>query len=380
MLIGTCTSSSTSEQAIVSASEHKISHNSEPDTSSLLTLESEHSTKKGEDIDEDHDDHSITIDLTAATSKDSKDREDTGDDNGDSIDEDNDQLITTNSIENEIQSRLCNDNQYAKSLSLPESDYEVLMDTWIEQRYQHYKDMMKMPDIHDHNWNRFNAFEVMGSCQTKCIGGRCGDDTSKIACGIDEGTMEAPCVIYSLGGNNQWEFELELLDITPCEIHTFDCTGPLSRFKKPDNDRLHFHHVCIGTENLDAPEHPGEGTLPIQGEFWTLEKAQQTLQHSRVDLLKLDIEGFEWPLFESWPTLQEEEALATVLPMQILVEIHYQTQFAELRETSLFEKLANDMIHLETRFLQMGYVVVNRDDNVLCKHCTELTLVRIRCS
>jgi hypothetical protein len=67
-------------------------------------------------------------------------------------------------------------------------------------------------------------------------------------------------------------------------------------------------------------------------------------------------------------------------PMQLLVEIPYQTQFAELRGPGVGArsdfKFAVDMVNLQARFLRMGYVVVERDDN---KHCTELTLVRNRC-
>lgn len=285
---------------------------------------------------------------------------------------------------NNEETRLCRDNQYEKSLSHPILDYVNLIDPWVEQKSQHLERLMNITDIHQHNWKRFGAFQVMGSCETNCIGGPCGDDKSKVACGIQKDSLEAPCVIYSMGGNNQWQFELDLLDVTPCEIHTFDCTGPISRFEKPDNDRLHFHHVCIGAQNMDAPDLTPEqkrrkGPKEVQGEFWTLEKAQQILQHSKIDLLKLDVEGWEWPLFESWPTLQDDKSSTTVLPMQILVEIHYQT-FGDHNKASHFPRLAADMIDLQTRFLNMGYVVVNRDDNRRCKHCTELTLVRVRCS
>jgi hypothetical protein len=49
-------------------------------------------------------------------------------------------------------------------------------------------------------------------------------------------------------------------------------------------------------------------------------------------------------------------------------------------------KFSNDMINLQSHFLQMGFdflqmgfAVVIRDDNKCCRHCTELTLIRIKC-
>jgi hypothetical protein len=222
----------------------------------------------------------------------------------------------------------------------------------------------------------------MGSCAQSCVGGACGGDKSKVTCGVSEGQMESPCVVYSIGGNNQWGFEVDVLAKTPCEVHTFDCTGPIGRFQKPDHERLHFHHVCLGTKNVPAPDPStvGRGTADVHGEFWTMEKMQKTLNHTHIDLFKADIEGYEWPMFEAWPILTEMQSRTVTLPMQVLVEVHYQTQMKELHWNKRKDyKFSTDMINLQTRLLKMGYAVVVRDDNTHCQHCTELTLVRIRC-
>ena len=58
------------------------------------------------------------------------------------------------------------------------------------------------------------------------------------------------------------------------------------------------------------------------GESWTLLQMQRRLGHSRVDILKLDVEGYEHYLFESWPDLNNlQESEQYVVPMQILVEV-----------------------------------------------------------
>ena len=100
------------------------------------------------------------------------------------------------------------------------------------------------PASRQHTHRRFDAFAVMGKgCEQQCIGGSCRQYTSKITCGVTQENMVAPCVVYSIGGNNQWQFEQGILDHTPCDVHTFDCTGPITRFdKKPDT-------VCTQTNN-----------------------------------------------------------------------------------------------------------------------------------
>ena len=59
------------------------------------------------------------------------------------------------------------------------------------------------------------------------------------------------------------------------------------------------------------------------GEMWTLLEMQQRLGHKRIDMLKLDIEGYEWPLFHSWPEIvtDKDRSASMLLPMQIMVEV-----------------------------------------------------------
>jgi hypothetical protein len=285
--------------------------------------------------------------------------------------------------------RVCSQSMYAAGIASSLEDVAKQMDTWLGNLDQHLtaasgKDMT----LHDHA--RFFPFNVMAPCQNKsCVGGPCRTDTSKIVCGLERLKQETKmtstkCIVYSIGGNNLWEFETDILQNTSCDVHTFDCTGSKSRFQKPSSDRLHFHHVCLGTTHERAlPEKECRGSNSKCGETWTLLEMQQKLKHTRIDLLKVDIEGFEWPLFESWPELTDPGADKLVLPMQIAVEIHYQTQFSVLRAPSVTQdmdfRLARDVVQLQAHLLRMGYVVVERDDNMACPHCTELTLIRYQC-
>lgn len=266
--------------------------------------------------------------------------------------------------------RLCEQNPFAKSFNMSLETYGEALDTWIKNKVEIEKALVEKGRDHSHTHMRFEAFEVMGACnEVDCIGGACGRDVSKTACGVKD-TLEEPCVVYSIGGNNQWEFELDVLAKTPCEVHTFDCTGNITRFQVPENPRLHFHHICLGTENKENDT----------GEFWTLNKMTDTLNHKQIDLLKVDIEGYEFPLFQSWPNREHKTYERTVLPMQVLVEVHYQTQMPELSNWHRGDwKYVTDMVNLQEHLLKMGYATIFRDDNRFCPHCSELTLVRVRC-
>jgi hypothetical protein len=66
-------------------------------------------------------------------------------------------------------------------------------------------------------------------------------------------------------------FEQAMLDSTPCEVHTFDCTYNGSSIHP---GRHHYHKWCLG-----------DGT----GQYRTWANITQSLGHQQVDLLKMDI-------------------------------------------------------------------------------------------
>eukprot|EP00541_Cyclophora_tenuis_P016131 CAMPEP_0116565992 /NCGR_PEP_ID=MMETSP0397-20121206/14199_1 /TAXON_ID=216820 /ORGANISM="Cyclophora tenuis, Strain ECT3854" /LENGTH=167 /DNA_ID=CAMNT_0004092813 /DNA_START=115 /DNA_END=618 /DNA_ORIENTATION=- len=153
----------------------------------------------------------------------------------------------------------------------------------------------------------------------------------------------------------------------------------------------------------------------------SLADIQQRLKHTHVELIKMDIEGYEIPLMHSWWRYGEGQGdddddnnnndimhiankdskhiarKPMSYPVQLLMELHYCTYstFAksiqnEYMKTNLpasdqscpasggdVIQTATDLVTLQSMLLDMGYIVVSRDDNSFCPHCTELVLVRI---
>jgi hypothetical protein len=273
----------------------------------------------------------------------------------------------------------CTTNPYEESI---QETFDVVMETaqdWLDHQSAYYE-IAGRTTYERMGHARFFPFEVMATCKDmQCIGGACSEDRSKYACGISQlGGGGEECVVYSIGGNNAWQYEEDLLKRTNCQIHTFDCTGPKSRFVLPPdgNNRLHFHHICLGANQMKGigNDNPSCGGKKLCGDTWTLGQIQRHLGHDKIDLLKLDIEGWEWTIFDI-------ESTNATMPMQVLVEVHY-TQGKKGTRGVIHDRTmssAKDLVRLQSRLLKMGLVTVHRDDNKSCPWCSELTLLRVAC-
>eukprot|EP00197_Chlamydomonas_leiostraca_P013162 CAMPEP_0202873366 /NCGR_PEP_ID=MMETSP1391-20130828/23140_1 /ASSEMBLY_ACC=CAM_ASM_000867 /TAXON_ID=1034604 /ORGANISM="Chlamydomonas leiostraca, Strain SAG 11-49" /LENGTH=267 /DNA_ID=CAMNT_0049554577 /DNA_START=133 /DNA_END=936 /DNA_ORIENTATION=- len=182
------------------------------------------------------------------------------------------------------------------------------------------------------------------------------------------GGLQAPCTVYSLGSHEDTSFEAAILARTPCHVVTFDCGYDV----KPLGARHRYLRKCIG-DAARAAQDPA---------FLTLEQAARQLGHTRVDLMKVDIEGFE---FDVLGALGERDAL---LPGQLAVELHYYNVYVGTPSAENAADFSNllwpyHMVSLQELSLfvghlaNLGYAIVHREDNPGCDHCTELTLVRV---
>ena len=217
--------------------------------------------------------------------------------------------------------RICTQNPYRQALYENLETVAARADEWLSNTATQLQQAAQ-PSMQKHTHDRFFPFDPMATSLSKsCLGGNCRSDRSKIAFGIDQ-LKQKGCIVYSIGSNNFFEFEQDTLKNTPCEVHTFDCTGRKDRFRNiPDHERMHFHHVCLGDKFEIGPARCKGGENKC-GDTWTLLEIQRNLKHTQIDLFKMDIEGFEWDLFHSWPELEDQaNSEQLLLPMQLLVEV-----------------------------------------------------------
>lgn len=107
-------------------------------------------------------------------------------------------------------------------------------------------------------------------------------DGGKWTCNLP--SLQPGCVIYSVGSDYNVQWEIDILNVTPCEVFTFDCTVLPSddRYKVYDNlpPRLHFHRYCLGEAGPNTNDE-------MRPRFRTLASITQEFGHSNIALLKM---------------------------------------------------------------------------------------------
>ena len=159
---------------------------------------------------------------------------------------------------------------------------------------------------------------------------------NKILCGLEQLHEDDECIIYSLGSNNEFDFEQKLSNTTSCKIFIFDCTSspPKTRIK-----RVRFEQTCMGRQlkpedsnrnlqlRLFPYPRPPEGwksatAIPLirSVKLESYHTIMKRLNQTRVDVLKLDIEGAEYGVFVD---LLQWETMRGSLPHQLSFETHW---------------------------------------------------------
>ncbi len=138
-------------------------------------------------------------------------------------------------------------------------------------------------------------------------------------------------IIYSFGIGEDISFDSEIIDRTGAEVYGFDPTPKsINWVNKNKIKGFNFYDYGIGTKDgedkLFLPKNPNHvsGSVfrvsNVSGEYIkiklkTLQSIMNELGHSKIDVLKLDIEGLEYDVLKN--ILREDIQIG-----QILVEFH----------------------------------------------------------
>jgi len=263
----------------------------------------------------------------------------------------------------------------------------------------------------DHS--RFDALGPVLQCPPAIFTSFGQGDGEKRICGLphDASAQQAigapgspQCVVISIGSKNWWDFERAVSAAMPhCVIHTLDCTVKL-RVPPALRNKVHPHQICLGEKTetvkprglrfmtwgdfvahiqLKAP--PVALKMDIEGAY--LQCIKRTSRRLRSDVLLVKFisnetdhrragltycrAGYEWGVL---PALALEQR--TMLPLSISFEFHYQTQmklhwFGRYRSPYEIAAFADFM------YTRGGYSLVDRHDNQMCRHCSEIILARV---
>ncbi|HEY1358237.1 MAG TPA: FkbM family methyltransferase [Thermoleophilaceae bacterium] len=180
---------------------------------------------------------------------------------------------------------------------------------------------------------------------------------------IVDGLLDSESVCYCGGVGEDISFDLELIERYGCEVYAFDPTPTGVQHVEavaPDPERFHFLPVGLwssDTTRTFAPLSPGadnwsttraaDGTA-VSAPCRSLSSLMHEHGHTRIDLLKLDVEGAEYDVLDAM--------LADDLEVRILcVEFHKDPSIDPM--SSMTRRLAAagyDAFHVDG--FDVGYV------------------------
>jgi hypothetical protein len=242
-----------------------------------------------------------------------------------------------------IQGRPWHRSQIVTEGEMTEAEYEAYMNFVYRVRNEDALGQKYCDTHNEHSF--FNIFKISARCPEPILQHPShGRDGSKMACNLK--ALKAPCVIYSFGSEGNFMFENDVAQFG-CEIHTFDC------FYKPTPGavprHVNFYPYCV-----DGHDH---------GNYYTIPSLMKMLNHTRVDYLKIDVEGAE---HESLPKLKDIPY--DQRPAQIAVEIHaWNDKPNSSRSLPKLKRALDLLISLH----EMGYRLISREDNLPATCCSE---------
>lgn len=178
-------------------------------------------------------------------------------------------------------------------------------------------------------------------------------------------------LVYAAGIADESDFETDIGNLG-FEVHAFDCTindSAASVRSKP----FKFHQWCLGSPAFFEGNYYTQGKA-MNYEFKWLNQSVRELSHSArdLDLLKFDIEGFEWRLFE------HDLLLSDIKPTQLSFELHTEHANASYVPPSVVQgKGYVEVNELFLKLYNLGYRVISKELNNWDPHCAEFVLLNV---
>ena len=154
---------------------------------------------------------------------------------------------------------------------------------------------------------------------------------------VVDGLLNPYSIVYSFGVGEDITFDLSLIEAFGVNVYTFDPTPLSIEFLNRQRLPKKFHFKGIGISNKDekvkfflsSDSRDISGSIYSSGQKkdWIevqmkkLSTIMKENSHSKIDLLKMDVEGSEYDVLENM--LNEK-----IFPKQILVEFHH--RFAQI--------------------------------------------------
>jgi hypothetical protein len=177
------------------------------------------------------------------------------------------------------------------------------------------EDVETFPD-HDKPYTIWNFFPAAFNCPYEVRHFGTLADGGKWVCGLSKLEKEKECIVYSFGISGDSTFEADILRNTRyCKIWGYDFSvgGFTDDIPRSERSRTDFHAY-----GLAGKDRPASGSDPA---MFSLKSLMNINGHDHIDLLKIDIEGWEFETLEE--LVKPYIASGKPLPFaQLQLEIH----------------------------------------------------------
>lgn len=175
------------------------------------------------------------------------------------------------------------------------------------------------------------------------------------------------CLIYGAGIADDSRFE-QSMALQGCDVHAFDYSIDASA-ASVQGKAFHYHAWCIS----EGSEADFKNTPSSHGYVSkTLQTIMADLKHTKIDLMKFDIEGYESAL------LRGGILTAPQLPDQLSFELHtFGAKPVAVPETNVLGKRRHAVDQLFLTLHDRGYRVVSKEINPFDHHCAEFVLLHV---
>ena len=203
-----------------------------------------------------------------------------------------------------------------------------------------------------------NAARYQSFCNHSIRIGPDGDG-GKIVC-LDNISSKG-CIIYSLGSHLDFEFEISSIKQLDCTVYTFDCTvGEVKESDIPDG--VHFHPWCVGGKSERKIIQSDFGHTGEIGQYYSIQDIMTKLGHTRIDLLKMDIERHEIAVIHGFK--------GQYTPEQIIFETHLHNAYGLWKRPMTHEEWGS----MWKKLAQLRYGIFSFEPNPSCLCCCEWSL------
>jgi hypothetical protein len=184
-------------------------------------------------------------------------------------------------------------------------------------------------------------------------------DGHKFACGLRE--IKGTPIVYSFGSAKHQEFEEAFLRIRPdAKIFVFEIDPNQMPSEKSRMANVQYYNIGLGYDKSNKI-------------LMSLKSIMKMLNHGYIDVLKMDIEGFEWEFIAN-----EISTLGRV--GQFLVELHLHARMIHFDNVATkFGNALHFLKELESQNLRLFFKEINTNSNKPCEHVpyyTELSFMQ----